>query len=101
MNITSSSNPLIKDIRRAVRRGEATEGGLAVAESPHLLEEAARSGIRVEATLLAASAGTSASINRRLAVRGGFSAGASSGKAGMTRIWGVSFGPTRQAGGFR
>ena len=67
MNITSSSNPLIKDIRRAVRRGEATEGGLAVAESPHLLEEAARSGIRVEATLLAASAGPAVeALARRL-----------------------------------
>jgi TrmH family RNA methyltransferase len=47
---------LIKDIRRAVRRGEATEDGLAIAESPHLLEEAVRSGVPVEATLLAETA---------------------------------------------
>jgi len=57
VHITSSSNPLIKDIRRAVRRGEATEDGLAIAESPHLLEEAVRSRIPVEATLLAETAG--------------------------------------------
>src|SRR5690606_33156985 len=57
VHITSPSNPLIKDIRRAVRRGEATEDGLAIAESPHLLEEAVRSGIPVAATLLAETAG--------------------------------------------
>jgi TrmH family RNA methyltransferase len=56
VHITSPSNPLIKDIRRAVRRGEATEDGLAVAESPHLLEEAARSGIAIANTLAAESA---------------------------------------------
>jgi TrmH family RNA methyltransferase len=40
-----------------VRRGEATEDGLAIAESPHLLEEAVRSKIDVAATLVAESAG--------------------------------------------
>ena len=57
VRITSPSNPLIKDIRKAVRRGDATEDGLAVAESPHLIEEAVRSGISLEATLMAESAG--------------------------------------------
>lgn len=67
MQITSPSNPLIKDIRRAVRRGEATEDGLAVAESPRLLEEAVRSGIPVAATLLAESAGPAVeALARRL-----------------------------------
>ncbi len=67
MHITSPSNPLIKDIRKAVRRGEATEDGLAVAESPHLLEEAVRSGIPVAATLLAETAGPAVeALARRL-----------------------------------
>lgn len=67
VHITSPSNPLIKDIRRAVRRGEATEDGLAVAESPHLLEEAQRSGIAIASTLLAESAGPAVlALARRL-----------------------------------
>ena len=59
VHISSPSNPLIKDIRKAVRRGEATEDGLAIAESPHLLEEAVRSGIAVEAVLLSDAASPS------------------------------------------
>jgi TrmH family RNA methyltransferase len=67
VHITSPSNPLIKDIRRAVRRGEATEDGLAIAESPHLLEEAVRSKIDVAATLVAESAGEAVqALARRL-----------------------------------
>ena len=67
MNITSPDNPLITDIRRAVRRGEATKDGFAVAESPHLLEEAVRSGIPIEATLLAEAAGPAVeALARRL-----------------------------------
>ena len=56
MRITSPSNPLIKSIRRAARRSGLTDDGLALAESPHLLEEAVKSGLTVEATLLAESA---------------------------------------------
>jgi TrmH family RNA methyltransferase len=68
VHITSPSNPLIKDIRRAARRGEATEDGLAIAESPHLLEEAVRSGIPVEATIVSDAAGPAVeALARRLA----------------------------------
>ena len=49
--ISSAANPLIKDVARAVSRGTVTAGGLWVAESFHLLEEALRSGRDVEAIL--------------------------------------------------
>jgi RNA methyltransferase, TrmH family len=49
--ITSTANPLIKDVRRAIARGGLTEQGLAVAESFHLLEEALRSEREVPAVL--------------------------------------------------
>ena len=54
--ISSASNPLIKDVSRAVSRGVKTSDGLWVAESFHLLEEALRSGLRVEAVLASRSA---------------------------------------------
>jgi len=50
--INSPQNPLLKDIRRAVQRGELTEGGYAVAESFHLLEEALRSEAAIGAVLV-------------------------------------------------
>ena len=56
--ITSPQNPFLKDVRRAVQRGELTEGGYAVAESFHLLEEALRSEAEIGAVLVAKSLGT-------------------------------------------
>lgn len=53
--MTSARNPLLKDIRKAVRRGELTDGGYAVAESFHLLEEALRSDRDVACVVAAAS----------------------------------------------
>jgi TrmH family RNA methyltransferase len=53
--LTSSRNPLLKDIRRAVARGTLTDQGMAVAESFHLLEEALRSNLEVSHVLFAAS----------------------------------------------
>lgn len=53
--LTSTRNPLLKDIRRAVMRGTLTEDGFAVAESFHLLEEALRSDCFVKAVLAAES----------------------------------------------
>jgi len=50
-SITSSKNPLLKEIRKAVARGTVTEAGLAVAESFHLLEEAIRSESEIAAVL--------------------------------------------------
>ncbi len=51
--ITSAKNPLLKEVRRAIARGQLTSDGLAVAESFHLLEEALRSDCAVEAVLVA------------------------------------------------
>ncbi len=46
--ITSSSNPWVKSLKRAAARGTLVPGGFAIAESPHLLHEAVRSGIEIE-----------------------------------------------------
>jgi TrmH family RNA methyltransferase len=54
--ITSASNPLIKDVRRAVARGGLTGDGCCVAETFHLLEEALRSESEVRAVICAESA---------------------------------------------
>jgi len=40
--ITSSANPLVKDVRRAIERGGLTSQGWCVAETFHLVEEALR-----------------------------------------------------------
>lgn len=47
---------MIKEIRRAARRGGLTEGGFALAESPHLLQEAIAAGLPVHATLISEKA---------------------------------------------
>jgi len=49
--LSSSSNPLLKEIRRAASRGSLTEQGYAVAEGAHLLDEAIESGIEIAAIL--------------------------------------------------
>ncbi|HXG33997.1 MAG TPA: RNA methyltransferase [Bryobacteraceae bacterium] len=54
--ITSTSNPLIKDVRQAVARGGLTADGCCVAETLHLLEEAFRSESEVRAVICAESA---------------------------------------------
>ena len=53
--ITSAKNPLLKEIRRALSRGELTAEGLCVAETFHLLEEALRSGLETPVVLAAES----------------------------------------------
>jgi TrmH family RNA methyltransferase len=53
--ITSSANPLIKEIRRAIVRGTLTRNGCTIAETFHLLEEALRSDCAIEAVLAAES----------------------------------------------
>ena len=53
--ISSAANPLVKSVRRAIARGGLTEGGLCVAESFHLLEEALRSDRAVKVVLAARS----------------------------------------------
>jgi RNA methyltransferase, TrmH family len=53
--ITSLSNPLLKDIRRAIVRGGLTQDGCCIAETFHLLEEALRSDREVKTVLAAES----------------------------------------------
>jgi TrmH family RNA methyltransferase len=50
--ISSTANPLIKDVRRAIAHGGLTDSGLCVAESFHLLEEALRSEREVSVVLV-------------------------------------------------
>ena len=53
--LTSVRNPLLKEVRKAILRGTATEDGYAVAESFHLLEEALRSDCEISAVFAAES----------------------------------------------
>ncbi len=54
--LTSSKNPLLKEVRKAIARGALTDSGLCVAEGVHLLDEALRSGCEIGAVLVAESA---------------------------------------------
>ena len=49
LTLTSAQNPLLKQVKKAVARGTATEDGFCVAESFHLLEEALRSDCEIGA----------------------------------------------------
>jgi TrmH family RNA methyltransferase len=51
-------NPLVKQIRRAVAHGTLTDDGYAVAEGPHLLEEAIRARCEIRAVIVSESART-------------------------------------------
>lgn len=51
LQISSTQNPAIQEIRRAVMGGRPTEDGLYVAEGPHLLQELLRSRWRLERAL--------------------------------------------------
>lgn len=53
MIITSPDNPLLKKIRKALASGRPTEDGLAIAEGPHLVAEAIRSGLPVDRIVVA------------------------------------------------
>ena len=65
MVLTSTKNPLLKDVRKAIVRGTLTEEGYAVAESFHLLEEALRSDCAVSAVLAAESVRTAVEAHVR------------------------------------
>jgi TrmH family RNA methyltransferase len=54
-SLTSSKNPLLKEVRKAILRGTLTAEGFAVAETFRLLEEALRSDSEVQAVLVAQS----------------------------------------------
>ena len=53
--ISSAKHPLLKEIRRALRRGTRTTDGLLPLETPHLLEEALGAGLTVQAVLFTAA----------------------------------------------
>jgi TrmH family RNA methyltransferase len=54
--ISSDKNPLLRDLRKALTRGELTADGHCVAESFHLLAEAIRSDLPVKVVIAAQSA---------------------------------------------
>ncbi|HSW51259.1 MAG TPA: RNA methyltransferase [Bryobacteraceae bacterium] len=54
--LSSPSNGLVREVRRAIARGGLTAGGCLVAETPHLLEEALRSQCEIELVMAAESA---------------------------------------------
>jgi TrmH family RNA methyltransferase len=54
--LLSEKNPLLKQVRAAVRIGALTEDGFAIAEGPHLLGEALASGREIGAVIYAESA---------------------------------------------
>lgn len=56
--IRSAANPLLKEIRRAVSRGEPTERGFCIADTFHLLDEAVRSRCAIQAVLFEPTAAT-------------------------------------------
>ena len=53
--LLSDKNPLLKDVRKAANSGALTSDGFALAEGPHLLEEALRSGSEIGAIIVAES----------------------------------------------
>lgn len=54
--LLSPQNPLLKQVRKAAARGSLTDDGLALAEGPHLLEEALRSGVTIDAVIVSETA---------------------------------------------
>lgn len=56
--ITSAKNPLLREVRRALTRGELTADGCCIVETFHLLEEAIRSNRPIRAVMAAESVGT-------------------------------------------
>jgi TrmH family RNA methyltransferase len=53
--LLSDKNPMLKDVRRAAHQGTLTSEGFALAEGPHLLEEALRSNADMGAVIVAES----------------------------------------------
>ena len=52
MELLSETNRLVKQIRRALAHGGLTEDGLALAEGPHLIQEARQAGCEIEALIV-------------------------------------------------
>src|SRR5437899_2838020 len=64
--LLSEKNPLLKEIRRAASRGELTQDGFAIAEGFHLLNEATRSGIEIQAVIVSEAVRRDISTSARL-----------------------------------
>jgi len=60
--LTSTQNPVIKEIRRAIAHGGLTHDGFCVTEGPRLLEEAVRSGCEIGFVLSAGRAVTAPGV---------------------------------------
>jgi len=56
MDSLGDHNPLVKQIRRAVAHGTLTDDGWAVAEGPHLLEEARKAHCEIRAVIVSEAA---------------------------------------------
>lgn len=54
--VSSPQNALVKELRRAGGRGQTTAEGYCAIESPHIVDEAIRSGLRFQAVFLSESA---------------------------------------------
>jgi TrmH family RNA methyltransferase len=62
--LTSTKNPLLKEVRRAIARGGLTPDGYCIAETFHLLEEAIRSECVIDTVI--ASESVRATVERRV-----------------------------------
>jgi RNA methyltransferase, TrmH family len=62
--LQSAHNPFLQDVRRAASKGALTGDGCALAEGFHLLDEALRSGVTVQAVI--ASTGAAEKVEERL-----------------------------------
>jgi TrmH family RNA methyltransferase len=67
--LISDKNPLLKEVRRLAAGGVPNEDGLVLAEGPRLLDEALRSGVDIQAVILAESAGEIPGLGRTRVVR--------------------------------
>jgi len=71
--LISDKNPLLKEVRRLASGGAPGAGSIAarlvLAEGPHLLDEALRSGIEIHAVILAESAGEIPDVSDTRVVR--------------------------------
>jgi TrmH family RNA methyltransferase len=66
--LLSDKNPLVKEVRKAARQGGLTSDGFALAEGPHLLEEALRSSSELGAILATEAAAVPPGAKRVLRV---------------------------------
>ncbi len=56
MQITSHKNPALQELRRTIRTGRPSGGGVIAIEGPHLLEEAVDSGLPIQRVFVTSAA---------------------------------------------